>query len=303
MSSALSAQYRSKTAPKVSVGMPAYNSAAWIEEAIGSILSQSFIDLELIISDNASTDGTYAICERFAASDSRVRLLRNATNLGANRNYHAVLDAARGEYFKWASSNDGCAPTFLEKCVAALDRDPTAVLACPRTGIFDQKVDMAQPYDRDVELLSHEPSVRFISLLSTMGLNNAFNGLIRRAALSRVPRMGNYMGADVVLMTELALMGRFLLINEQLFFRRMSSEAATKLRSARDVDIHLVPTARRPLKWQLWRYHLGLLRAANCAHFPSRDWFRTVEYGLRALVWSRKALAGDAWRAMRQMAW
>lgn len=303
MLSTLSPQYWPKTAPKVSVGMPVYNSAAWVEEAIGSILSQSFTDLELIISDNASTDGTYAICERFAASDSRVRLLRNATNLGANRNYHAVLDAARGEYFKWASSNDSCSPTFLEKCVARLEQDPTAVLAGPRTGIFDQDVELARPYDRDVELLSSEPSVRFITLLTRIGLNNVFNGLIRREALSGVSRMGSYMGADVVLMTELALMGRFLLIDEQLFFRRMSSEAATKLKAARDVAIHLVPTARRPLKWQLWRYHLGLLRAASRAHFPSRDWFRTVKYSLKALVWSRKALAGDAWRAMRQMAW
>jgi glycosyltransferase involved in cell wall biosynthesis len=303
MLSDVSAQYRLESVPKVSVGMPAYNSADWIEESVGGLLAQTFTDFELIISDNASTDDTYAICERLAGRDPRIRLLHNERNIGANRNYHAVLDAARGEYFKWASSNDVCAPTFLEKCVAALDADPSAVLVCPRTAVFDQSVAQAQSYDRDVELLSAEPAERFIGVLNKTGLNNAVNGLIRRTALQRTSRMGTYMGADVVLMTELALMGRFLIVDEQLFFRRMSSEAATKLKSAREVDEHLDPTARGPLKWQLWRYHLALLRAASRAPFLSRDWLRTVNYGLRALVWSRKALAGDAWRAIRQHAW
>ena len=99
--------------PKVSVGMPAYNSARWIDSSIRSILEQSFTDLELIISDNASTDGTYELCMQFAKQDPRIRVLRNERNVGANRNYLAVLSAARGEYFKWAASSDLCAPTFI----------------------------------------------------------------------------------------------------------------------------------------------------------------------------------------------
>jgi glycosyltransferase involved in cell wall biosynthesis len=96
----------SRDAPTVTVGMPAYNAAPWIGASIESILGQSFRDFELVISDNASTDATFAICQRYASADARVRVIANPHNIGANRNYVAVLRASRGRYFKWASSND-----------------------------------------------------------------------------------------------------------------------------------------------------------------------------------------------------
>jgi hypothetical protein len=285
--------------PKLSVGMPAYNSASWIEEAISSILSQTLTDFELVISDNASTDGTYEICQRIAGDDPRVRLLRNAVNIGANRNYRAVLDAARGTYFKWAASSDWCSPTFLEKCVAALDRDPTAVLACPRTALFEKSIAHAELSGTDLDLQSAEPAQRFIQLLSTPGLNNVFNGVIRRNALLRASRLGLYMSADIVLMCELALMGKFVLLDEHLFFRRMAVETATKLKSVREIEEHLIATVRRPLKWQCWRYHVGLLRATRFAKFPGRNWLNAASYALRAMIWSRRRLALDAWDSLR----
>ena len=290
-------------APRVSLGMPAYNSAAWIASAIESLLSQTFQDLELIISDNASTDGTFDICERFARADPRVRLLRNDRNIGANLNYVTVLQAATGKYFKWASSSDLCSARFVETCVAALDSDPTAVLACPRTYIFENTVDMAVPYEHDIELISEDPAKRYIDLINTLALNNVFNGLIRRSSLQRASPHGVYMCADVVLMSELALMGKFLRIDEPMFFRRMSLETATAMKSRRDIDLHLVPTAQGPLRWQYWRYHFGLVRAIRFCRFPSRGWFRALGFGLMNAAWSRQALARDAWRSLRHMDW
>lgn len=290
-------------APAVSVGMPVYNSAAWIEGAVASILGQSHRDLELIISDNASTDDTFEICERLARADSRVRLLRNPRNIGANRNYLAVLHAARGAYFKWASSNDICARTFIERCVAALASDPSAVLACPRTWLFEDSIETARPYDRDFEIASPQPAVRFVTLLNALALNNVFNGVMRRSALTEVATMGSHMAADVALMAELALKGRFVLVDERLFYRRMSPETATKLKGAREVDQHLVPHARKPLRWQYWRFHLALLRAAVRSAPAGRSWFEATSYALRAMLWSRHDLAHDIRSAMQRTAW
>jgi glycosyltransferase involved in cell wall biosynthesis len=292
----------STTAPRVSVGMPAYNSAKWIGAAIESILSQSFSDLELIVSDNASTDATVEICERFASADPRVRIVRQATNLGANRNYSYVLSAAKGTYFKWASSSDWCAPTFIEKCVAALERDSGAVLACPRTAVFDGAVERAQPRGPDLDLRSNDSGARLVELLSTPGLNNAFNGVIRREALARASELGVYTGADIILMCELVLMGKFLLCDEQLFFRRMEIETATTLKSSSEKERHLVPAARSPLKWQDWRFHWGLLRATRFAGFPGRNWRVAVIYVLRKMLWSRRRLAADVWQSIRTIA-
>lgn len=285
--------------PPVSIGMPVFNSAAWIEESVESILAQSFGDFELIISDNASTDGTLAICERFAAADPRIRLLRNSRNIGANRNYLATLAAARGKYFKWASSNDWCAPTFLEKCIAVLEADPSAVLAYPRASLFERALSDARAYDDDFELLDHRPAMRLIALMNTIRLNNAMNGVVRRQALLDVSTMGSHMGADIVLMAELALKGKFVLLSDRLFCRRMSRETATRFKSAREAELHLVPSAREPLRWQYWRFHWALLRSSASVEFLSRDWFQVVTYALRAFVWSRSKLAQDAVQAIR----
>lgn len=285
-------------APVVSVGMPAYNSAKWIEASIESILAQTFQNLELVISDNASTDDTLAICERYARRDSRVRVLRQPENRGANENYLAVLRAARGTYFKWASSNDLCARSFIEKCVDALEKDHAAVLACPRAGIFDSSPDAIQPYASDLALTSDSPAQRFLDLQNGMGLNNAINGVIRRDALMRT-RLGNFLRADIILAAELSVLGKFLLVDDVLFFRRMSPESITVLRSEREIEFHHVPSAKAPLKWQLWQYQIAQFKIVRLLPFLSRDWFRIMDYGLRSLVWVRGKLIRESWRSIR----
>ena len=286
-------------APRVSVGMPVYNSARWIEASLESILAQTCGDFELIISDNASTDDTVAICERYARRDPRVRIIRQVENRGANENYMAVLQGARGEYFKWASSNDVCAPTFIEKCVAALDSEPEAVLACPRSRLFDTSLEASTYYDHDIELQASSPASRFLDLQNGMGLNNAMNGVIRREALLRASRLGNFLRADLILMSELSLLGKFLLLDEHLFYRRMSPESATRLKNAREVELHHVPSAKAPLRWQYWRYQFALLRTSRLVRFLSQDWFRVLNYSLRTLVWLRAELARDFMQSIR----
>jgi len=97
---------RTNNAPTVSIGMPVYNGERFITEAIDSILAQTFTDFELIISDNASTDGTEAICNVYAARDSRIRYFRQSKNYGALFNFKFVLNEAQGLYFKWAATDD-----------------------------------------------------------------------------------------------------------------------------------------------------------------------------------------------------
>jgi glycosyltransferase involved in cell wall biosynthesis len=92
--------------PAVSIGMPVYNGEKFIREALDSLLAQTFTDFELIISDNASTDGTEAICRKYAARDLRIRYVRQSENRGACYNFQFVLDEAKGEYFMWAAADD-----------------------------------------------------------------------------------------------------------------------------------------------------------------------------------------------------
>lgn len=108
--------------PAVSIGMPVYNGEKYIREALGALLSQSYIDFELIISDNASTDGTEAICQQYAAKDGRITYVRQAVNLGALANFTFVRDAARGEYFMWAAGDDKWDPNWISEMLSAMKR-------------------------------------------------------------------------------------------------------------------------------------------------------------------------------------
>ena len=106
-------QGKSGTPPKVSIGMPVYNGEKFIREALDSLLAQTFTDFELIISDNASTDGTEAICRKYVERDSRIRYVRQTINRGGTANFLFVLSKARGEYFMWAAADDQWSPNWI----------------------------------------------------------------------------------------------------------------------------------------------------------------------------------------------
>ena len=114
-----------RTSPKLSLGIPVYNGAAYLAQLFDCLRGQTLTDYEAIISDNASTDATEQICRRVAAADPRFRYQRNARNIGAAPNFNRVFEQATGQYFKWTAHDDLLAPTYLERCVAVLDDDPS----------------------------------------------------------------------------------------------------------------------------------------------------------------------------------
>lgn len=115
--------------PLVSIGMPVYNGEQYIRRAIDSLLAQDYENLELIISDNASTDGTLQICREYALRDNRIKIHEQAHNVGVQENFKAVLDFARGEYFMWAAVDDYWQPEFVSVLVKELNRLPEAGVA------------------------------------------------------------------------------------------------------------------------------------------------------------------------------
>lgn len=115
------------TLPRVSIGLPTYNRPELLESVLESFRRQTFSDFELIVSDNASPDPRVsALCERYAAQDSRFRYVRQPVNRGVEENFWYVYDQARGTFFLWASDDDEWSVDFLERGVAALERNPRA---------------------------------------------------------------------------------------------------------------------------------------------------------------------------------
>jgi len=106
--------------PLVSILIPVYNRAKMIDQCIDSALAQTYEPIEIIVVDNASTDGTWDVCQRYARADNRVRVFRNETNLGPVRNWKRCIDEARGQLGKLLFSDDLIFPTYLEKTVPFL---------------------------------------------------------------------------------------------------------------------------------------------------------------------------------------
>ena len=106
--------------PKISVLIPVHNREELILPCIESARAQTFRDIEIIVSDNASTDGTLKVCEELAKKDKRISVLRNGTNQGPVLNWRRCMEAARGEFGKILFSDDLMAPKFLEKTVPFL---------------------------------------------------------------------------------------------------------------------------------------------------------------------------------------
>ena len=221
--------------PTVSVGIPVYNGENFVAEAIESLLGQTFEDFELIISDNASTDGTREICEHFAGLDPRVRYHRADVNQGAKWNFPNVFHLARGKYFKWAAHDDLCAPTMIEKCVGVMEADSSVVMCMPRTAIInsDSRLVLSNLHkytsgcETDAEererlrcLSSPRVHERYLGvLLRSLRCYEVF-ALVRRDAMAKSGLYRGYNGSEKVFLAEMALMGRFVELDEDLFYSR-----------------------------------------------------------------------------------
>ncbi len=212
-------------APTLTIGLPVYNGAKYLEMAAESILEQSFRDFELIISDNASSDGTETIGRTIAAGDPRVTYRRNARNVGLSGNFNLLVPLARGRLFKWATADDVLRPGYLDRCVAAIDADPSVVLAHPRTDFVDGDGAPLDLKDPGWHLVSDDPTERLrIALMANQWMNAAL-GVIRTDSLRRTRLMPRYAGGDYRLMAELSVLGKFVEIPERLYVRRIHSES------------------------------------------------------------------------------
>jgi glycosyltransferase involved in cell wall biosynthesis len=220
---------RPKPGTRVSIGLPVYNGARYLAATLDSILAQTYKDFELIISDNASTDGTAEICQAYSARDARIFYYRNEINLGLSKNYSRVFELSSSEYFRWATYDDLIAPEFLAKCVAVLDSDPSVVLVHSKSSRIDEHGAINGTYDYQMNLSAPEPHKRFHDLVTVRHSCNESLGLMRANILSLTPLQGNYVGSDRTLMAELGLRGRIHIIPEYLFLRRDHPQTGSNL--------------------------------------------------------------------------
>jgi glycosyltransferase involved in cell wall biosynthesis len=284
-------QLRSTVAPVpvVSIGMPVYNAAPFLRQALESVLAQSLNAFELLISDNASTDSTEDICCEYARRDPRVHYVRQASNLGLPANWNYVARHARGRFFKWASGNDYLAPTMLEACVHELETHPEVVLAYGRTRLVDELGVRDDVYVGDFAALDDAPSARFRAVTEQLALNNAISGVHRTAVLKQTGLIRPYPGSDLVLLVELALRGTFAMLHDVFFYRRIAASSFSGRLGADELRKLHDPTARYSQPELLMR-HRDLIAAILRAPISFREKSRCLAIAAKHLYWEKARL-------------
>ncbi len=291
--------------PRVSIGLPVYNGGQFVSKAIEAVLGQTFSDLELIISDNASTDSTEEICLAYASRDKRIRYYRNAANVGVNPNYRRVFSLATSEYFKWVTHDDLQTLDFLEKTVPILDRDPGVVVCYPRVVVIDENENVIErrSYGLDTNPdLTMRPQDRLGRILWINWGSPPLYGIMRSSVLRKTPLLGSTYAADQILLAELALHGRFYEVPEGLLLHREHTNRSVHTNPSR----HALTIFQDPSNagriifpaWRVWRDYMAAIRRAPLSR---REQLECGVHMLRWVKYHREEMFEDIVIATKQV--
>ncbi len=215
--------------PRVTIGIPVYNGENFLEQAIVSILGQTFTDFELIISDNASSDETEDISRSYETQDERIRYVRNAHNLGAAKNFNQLVNLAKGEYFKWAAHDDAYGPELLDRCVSVLDTDDSIILCYSLVQVIDERNNFLNNLPAKPYLTWAKLHKRFFETVCNYHDQTPVFGVMRTDILKKTMMLGSFPESDKVLLGELTLLGPSYEVPEYLYYKRIHPEQGWRL--------------------------------------------------------------------------
>lgn len=204
--------------PLVSIGVPIYNEEKFIKNTLQSLIDQDYPNLEIIISDNASTDDTLDICKQIIGEKSNIAIHSCKVNLGAAANFRYVLEKSKGKYFMWASGHDLWAPHYVSDNVTLLELTPSAVISFGASIWIDENNKELDKLYGYTDTRGMRPVSRFFTIF--WGNMNPILGLIRRSSLEKAKPIQSLVGADLILLTALVLQGDFVHASTAYWQRR-----------------------------------------------------------------------------------
>lgn len=245
--------------PLVTIGMPTRNRATTLRAALDSALGQSYAAIEVVVSDNASADGTQDLLRSVSAQDDRLRVIRQSQPITMLRNHEATWRAARGEFFIWLADDDLLSQNFIEGAVKALGDRPDAVLAMGELRWFyvSKGVDTAENFDYR---FTTDGLPRWKRLWRDRHSGYEVKGVFRKEALSRYGWYDHTVSPDWPLLTYLMLVGEVIHVPEIVFFNGTdlpeSGEDRARLQSFSSIE-------RFPMLKLSWRCGLAARDAAR----------------------------------------
>jgi len=271
----------------LSVGIPTYNRAPLLKRAAESVLAQTHANLELLISDNASSDGTEAYCRELADRDPRVRYLRSERNRGPTANFNILFEQLGGEYAMVLSDDDWLDPNYLEACLAELLRRPELALVCGRARYVREGREIRR--GADIQLEQPTPQARVSAFIRAVDENGVFYGLMARQVMRRATPLRNVLGNDWLVSAAVAMQGRVVTIEETAINRELDGTSADFAKLAATLGLPA---------WQARIPHL-VIAAEVIADIGWRgEAYRELALPARALLALQAGWAAISWRSL-----
>lgn len=235
----------------VSIGVPVRNGGRFIRAALEALVGQTHRHLDIVVSDNASSDDTADIVAEFARSDPRIRVFRHEKALTAGENFRFVLDQSRGEYFMWAACDDRRSADHVEGLLEAMRQQPGAVLAFGDVAEIADADNWAgtQPFPYAFESQPGEPLPRRLRRYTRINCLHVY-GLLRRDALASYGWPDIDVGADITLLVHLSVAGEFVRAKRGCFYYYVPPVAKTVEARAMENSLRtLKPLPELRLAW------------------------------------------------------
>lgn len=251
----------------VSIGMPVFNEAPFLRETLEALIKQDYPNIELIISNNASTDATAQICREYAEKYEWIQYHCFEVNEGLAKNSSYVLEMATGKYFMWAAGHDLWSSNYVSACVNLLESHPKAMIAYGCSNWIDGQ---SKPFACEFgwsDTRGMNVVARYFTIL--WGNMHPILGVIRTEALLACPII-NTVGADLIVLSHLILKGDFVHAVEAVWSRRefrSENSYEDKLNRYKNNDYRLATTIVNRL-FPLIRLPIELIKAVICSNQP-----------------------------------
>jgi len=281
--------------PLVSVGIPTYNRPRQLRAALEAIAGQTHHNLEIIVSDNASTDPEVAeVLGEFSRKDRRVRCIRQAENQGVLANFAYVLEIARGNYFMWAADDDLREPWFVERCIALLQKYPAAAATAEVQYICEgQPMPFFPQGSAFYEYISRPVDAALLHAIDN-NFDNLIYSMFRRDAILLNGKciwvdVASGAGNEIPAILYAALRGGFVVLPD-IGFHKVASRA-TYLQARWEEDGGEIPESSRIR---------GYRQALSTYAYHSAAW-REIRRGVDQLPIGWRSRVRIKWRALRNL--